>query len=120
MLPVVDSAVHTQPPAAPRSRTKRTVLVGAGVLALLALARSGKSIELNFDVPECLRSLTTFSAPDEAAAAESALPELGVPEKIQRRWGQYSPYYPAGEYVPPPDGCVIDQVNIVRDSVSIE
>ena len=40
-------------------------------------------------------------------------PPLGFPEKIQRRWGQYSPYFPAGGYVAPPEGCAITQVNIV-------
>ncbi|KIP09825.1 hypothetical protein PHLGIDRAFT_22644 [Phlebiopsis gigantea 11061_1 CR5-6] len=46
--------------------------------------------------------------------ALSRVPQLGVPEKIQRHWGQYSPYFPVGEYAQPPPGCVIDQVNILQ------
>lgn len=33
-----------------------------------------------------------------------------IPEALQRTWATNSPYYPAAEYVPPPDGCVINQV----------
>ena len=40
-------------------------------------------------------------------------PPLGLPEKVQRRWGQYSPYFPAGKYRDPPKECRITQVNIV-------
>ncbi|KZT68433.1 phytase [Daedalea quercina L-15889] len=39
---------------------------------------------------------------------------LDVPIRIQRYWGQYSPYYPAGEYVPAPPGCNVTQVNILH------
>lgn len=42
-----------------------------------------------------------------------AAPPLGLPIKVQKRWGQYSPYLPAGKYKPPPSSCVINQVNIV-------
>ena len=36
---------------------------------------------------------------------------IDVPVRIQRFWGQYSPYYPAGEYAPTPTGCNITQVS---------
>ena len=36
---------------------------------------------------------------------------IDVPVRIQRFWGQYSPYYPAGEYAPAPTGCNITQVS---------
>ncbi|KAI0087758.1 histidine phosphatase superfamily [Irpex rosettiformis] len=39
---------------------------------------------------------------------------IGLPDRIQRRWGQYSPYFPAGKYVGPPKGCKITQVNILQ------
>ncbi|KAH9836797.1 histidine phosphatase superfamily [Rhodofomes roseus] len=43
-------------------------------------------------------------------------PDVGVdvPVRIQRFWGQYSPYYPAGEYMPVPTGCNVTQVNILH------
>ncbi|KLO05907.1 phosphoglycerate mutase-like protein [Schizopora paradoxa] len=41
-------------------------------------------------------------------------PTLGVPEDVQHNWAQYSPYHPEGVYLTPPDGCVIDQVNILQ------
>ncbi|PCH40555.1 phytase [Wolfiporia cocos MD-104 SS10] len=37
---------------------------------------------------------------------------LDVPENIQRSWGQYSPYFPAANYVAPPRGCNITQVHL--------
>lgn len=57
------------------------------------------------------------SAENHSSVAALA-PPLGFPEKIQRLWGQYSPYLPAGGYVQPPRGCSINQVNIVRPSPS--
>ncbi|THG97873.1 hypothetical protein EW026_g4210 [Hermanssonia centrifuga] len=39
---------------------------------------------------------------------------LYLAEKIQRQWGQYSPYFPAGKYIPPPSSCSITQVNILQ------
>ena len=38
-------------------------------------------------------------------------PELGVPEEIQARWGQYAPYRAMGRYVGPPEGCRVTQVS---------
>lgn len=36
---------------------------------------------------------------------------IDVPTRIQRLWGQYSPYFPAGEYILPPKGCNLTQVS---------
>jgi len=41
-------------------------------------------------------------------------PPLGLPDKVQRRWGQYSPWFPAGDYPSPPPGCQVNQVNILH------
>ncbi|KAM5541221.1 hypothetical protein V8D89_005150 [Ganoderma adspersum] len=38
-------------------------------------------------------------------------PELGVPEEIQAKWGQYAPYRAMGTYVGPPEGCTVTQVS---------
>ncbi|OBZ71577.1 3-phytase A [Grifola frondosa] len=40
---------------------------------------------------------------------------LGVPKYLQRRWGQYAPWYPNDEYEPPPFGCNITQLTITID-----
>lgn len=45
---------------------------------------------------------------------------IDVPIRIQRFWGQYSPYYPAGEYTPIPTGCNITQVSKYSLAVSLE
>ena len=44
-------------------------------------------------------------------------PPLGIPEYIQRCWGQYAPYFPADSYELPPATCEITQVHIVRGLV---
>ena len=38
-------------------------------------------------------------------------PELGVPEEIQMKWGQYAPYRAMGRYVGTPEGCRVTQVS---------
>lgn len=106
-LPVVNPAGPASAQKEPKTRTRRGLLAVAGLLTLLAI--SSFSCDAESYIPECLRSLI----PEPAEYISSGSPELGLPKKIQRRWGQYSPYYPAGEYVPPPVGCTIDQVNIV-------
>jgi len=44
----------------------------------------------------------------------SDIPDIGFPESVLRNWGQYSPYIPVAEYIPPPPGCVINQVNLLQ------
>ncbi|KAF7318678.1 Phytase [Mycena chlorophos] len=39
---------------------------------------------------------------------------LAVATDLTTLWGAYSPYFASGTYEPPPKGCAIDQVNIVR------
>ena len=46
------------------------------------------------------------------------VPDIGFPESELRNWAQYSPYIPAAPYIPPPPGCVINQVNLVCDMLS--
>lgn len=41
----------------------------------------------------------------------------GLPtEAFQQTWAQYSPYFPAAEYRPPPDQCIITQVRSAYQS----
>ncbi|KAI0302216.1 phosphoglycerate mutase-like protein [Russula brevipes] len=44
----------------------------------------------------------------------SDIPDIGFPEGVLRNWGQYSPYIPVAEYIPPPPGCIINQVNLLQ------
>ncbi|KAI0369447.1 acid phosphatase [Pilatotrama ljubarskyi] len=41
-------------------------------------------------------------------------PPLGVPESLQTKWGQYSPWHALDKYRAPPAGCNITQVNILQ------
>ncbi|EKM59567.1 uncharacterized protein PHACADRAFT_205786 [Phanerochaete carnosa HHB-10118-sp] len=113
-LPVVDPAVPGSPPGPTRSRTKRSLVVAAGIITLLLFIFSRSSCSTEFDIPESLRFLLPSTGTNRVKGVKSGVPKLGVPEKIQRRWGQYSPYFPAGKYVSPPASCVIDQVNILQ------
>ncbi|KAH9931261.1 histidine phosphatase superfamily [Fomitopsis serialis] len=56
--------------------------------------------------------LVNFSPPLRPQLTRDA--GVDIPIRIQRFWGQYSPYYPAGEYVPAPTGCNVTQVNILH------
>ncbi|THH17127.1 hypothetical protein EW146_g3643 [Bondarzewia mesenterica] len=40
--------------------------------------------------------------------------ELYLPEDVQKDWAMYSPYYPSGDYVHPPTGCIVSQVNLIQ------
>lgn len=39
---------------------------------------------------------------------------IGLPKEVQQTWAQYSPYFPAAEYLPPPERCEIIQVECSR------
>ncbi|KAI0072417.1 acid phosphatase, partial [Panus rudis PR-1116 ss-1] len=41
-------------------------------------------------------------------------PPLGLPDRVQRQWGQYSPWFPAEEYPPPPESCELVQVHVLQ------
>lgn len=45
-----------------------------------------------------------------------AAPEQAVSHSFQKSWSYFSPYHASGKYTVPPDGCSINQVNIVRGS----
>lgn len=99
-LPLNTSSHGAIPPAVSHERQPRLSRVGK--ISLLA-----STLGLLVVVHASFTSLTR-QTPHALLA-----PPLGFPEKIQRRWGQYSPYFPAGGYVQPPVGCEITQVNIV-------
>lgn len=103
VLPVIDPYAPAGTSSRRKVTLKRGVLTTASVLTLFVLAHSTNLY--TFNISGCMH---------ETRVAKTELPDLGVPKNIQRHWGQYSPYYPAGKYVEPPSGCVIDQVNIVR------
>lgn len=43
-----------------------------------------------------------------------------APKDIQRLWGYFAPYYTVHKYQPPPRGCTVKQVNIVRSCHSCQ
>ncbi len=98
-LPLVNTVVLLGPDHAQQraSGLKAAKIAAAAALGLFALSQS--------------------CAPDFIGTRLFA-PPLGFPEKIQRQWGQYSPYFPAGKYIPPPSSCSITQVNIVSRFVN--
>jgi hypothetical protein len=44
------------------------------------------------------------------ASIKTTAPPLGFPQELQQSWAQYSPWFPAATYVPPPPGCDVVQV----------
>jgi hypothetical protein len=44
-------------------------------------------------------------------------PNIGFPESVLWNWGQYAPYIPVAKYIPPPPGCVVNQVSLRQFSV---
>ncbi|KZT29534.1 phosphoglycerate mutase-like protein [Neolentinus lepideus HHB14362 ss-1] len=46
-------------------------------------------------------------------ARQYVVQSLELPQSY-RLWAQYSPWYPVEEYVPPPEGCVVTQANILQ------
>ncbi|GJE87420.1 phytase [Phanerochaete sordida] len=54
------------------------------------------------------------STEGRASAFTPITPVFPIPESEQLNWGQYSPYFPLAKYRAPPEGCVIDQVNILQ------
>jgi hypothetical protein len=40
-------------------------------------------------------------------------PDVGLPPHIYENLAMYAPWFPVDQYVQPPRGCVVDQVNIV-------
>ena len=50
---------------------------------------------------------------DSDLTAEGVIraPPLGVPESLQTKWAQYSPWHPLQDYAAPPAGCEINQVS---------
>lgn len=45
-----------------------------------------------------------------SASINTTAPPLGFPQELQQAWAQYSPWFPAATYVPPPAGCEVVQV----------
>ncbi|KIJ69724.1 hypothetical protein HYDPIDRAFT_22894 [Hydnomerulius pinastri MD-312] len=48
------------------------------------------------------------------ATINNTAPSLGFPQSLQQSWAQYSPWFPAATYEPPPAGCNIVQVNLLQ------
>lgn len=54
-----------------------------------------------------------------SAPHEIMTTHVGLPKEIQQAWAAHSPYFPAAEYIAPPERCEIVQVQYSRsDSFS--
>ncbi|KAF8837295.1 acid phosphatase [Paxillus ammoniavirescens] len=49
-----------------------------------------------------------------AATINNTAPPLDFPQALQQSWAQYSPWFPAATYEPPPAGCNVVQVNLLQ------
>ena len=88
----------------PRSRLKRTE-IRRSRLAIMALLTLVTLTYLCYAYA-ALHPLQSRSALHDFPS----VPSLDVPHNIQRSWSMYSPYFAAGRYEAPPDGCLVDQV----------
>ncbi|KAJ3532297.1 hypothetical protein NM688_g7444 [Phlebia brevispora] len=82
--------------------------------ASLILPFLGIFMLLVFMFDKGLRERHRKGSPDVFDPKQPDTPPLGLSNKITKHWGQYAPYLRAGKYKQPPDGCVIDQVNILH------
>ncbi|KAF9233784.1 histidine phosphatase superfamily [Melanogaster broomeanus] len=51
-------------------------------------------------------TVAQFAALVAAVAINNTAPPLGLPQALQQSWAQYSPWFPAATYVPPPGGAI--------------
>lgn len=56
------------------------------------------------------RGLTPTTGPVLREAYRPVTPDLGLPTKAATSLAQLTPWFPAGNYVSPPQGCVVNQV----------
>ena len=47
------------------------------------------------------------------------VPDIGLPERLLRKWAQYAPYIPVAKYIPPPPTCTITQVSTLLISLEV-
>ncbi|KAH0840375.1 histidine phosphatase superfamily [Lanmaoa asiatica] len=45
-----------------------------------------------------------------SVSIKTTAPSLGFPQELQQSWAQYSPWFPAATYLPPPAGCEVVQL----------
>jgi hypothetical protein len=112
LLPTNVSAKHyiSVPPgttadeAAQRSSRRRRrriqILATMGVIAVVALALASTS--------------HVVGVPSADKGFDPVTPLLHLLPGVAHNLAMYSPYDPAGIYPPPPPGCKVNQVNIVR------
>ncbi|KDQ13674.1 hypothetical protein BOTBODRAFT_55920 [Botryobasidium botryosum FD-172 SS1] len=58
-------------------------------------------------------AMLALGAPTQITFARGGEPAL-LPDYIASSLGQYSPYYDVDLYIPPPETCHVDQVNIIQ------
>lgn len=65
-----------------------------------------------------LRLVLSLAAPmdQEQSGIKPITPQIPIPDSIKHDWGPYTPYFSVSEYLQPPNGCRITQVNLVSIS----
>jgi hypothetical protein len=57
--------------------------------------------------------ISTVRQAVQPSSFQLTTPDLEFDENVQHSLAQYAPWYASGEYINPPRGCEVDQVNIV-------
>ena len=87
-------------------KVDRVSLLTAAALGFLVLVCAAIAVTQGF---RCLSRRPFFGIAQSHIFGDQ-VPPLGVSEGVIRNWAQYSPYVPAGIYIPPPPGCRVSQV----------
>ena len=82
----------------------------SGLLHFLMLFMFGASMVVTL---VRVLSILTLQVSLGVYAIHPTAPRIDVPDAIKTSWGAYSPYYSASKYVHPPQGCSVNQVNLV-------
>ncbi|EIW76440.1 phosphoglycerate mutase-like protein [Coniophora puteana RWD-64-598 SS2] len=109
-------------PTSPARPSRRPFRARAPLLAILLLiplalwgARHLPHLPRSSRPPVQLADMAkNASLQDEWEAIQNETASLGIARGVQRSWSNYSPYYPAGSYESPPEGCVVDQVHLLQ------
>lgn len=103
-LPIMTKKKATNaPPSYPRMLCL-ALAVSLALGLVYHLRRAPLNISLDFNHPD----ISTGNKKESGAPF--------APKDIQHLWGYFAPYRAVNKYEPPPPGCTVKQVNIVRDS----
>lgn len=91
--------------------TTALLLVALGLICTFGGHYASSTVMRIFGDSVSLHPRSTSSHHAPTAGAGPKAPPVDLPEKLQKAWAMYSPYFSSGEYVDPPAGCVVSQVS---------